>query len=809
MFKTYFTLAVRHLRKNRGYTAINIAGLSIGMAIALVIGLWITDEMSFDHYAPNHSRLARGMLNMRLNNAVTKDQFFTGEVVMVPLGNTYHAQYKDLFSRVALSHGGGNRLFHYGDKTLTGNGLVAESDLPGMFGFRMLNGSSDATKDPSTMLIDQSLATALFGKENPVGKIVKIDNSLDVRVGGTYADLPKNTTFYGTKAVLPYGNNVNSYFRNNTSWQDHNSQVWVELAPGITAEQATARVKSLPTPYEKDFHEEAFIYPLDKAYLYNEFAFNKPAGGRITFVWLFGIIGGFVLLLACINFMNLSTARSEKRAKEVGIRKTIGSLRIQLITQFLSESVLLAVIALFFALIFVQLSLPFFNELAAKQMTVPWTNPVFIAAMLGFTLFTGLLAGSYPAFYLSAFRPVKVLKGDLTRSRTRSERGTMLWPKFFKTGRAGSLPRQVLVVLQFTVSLTLIIGTTIVFRQILYTKDRPVGYTRDGLFTVDMNTPDINTHYEALRAQLIQQGLAANVAASNMTPTDFNNGNTLDWAGKRPDQNTIGFNNVNITPDYGRTIGWNIIRGRDLSRDFVTDSNACILNEKAVRSIGFKEPVGQVVKLFGQPYTVVGVCANMVVNNPYDTAQNAVFVGGQYTGVMIVRIKPGSDAHKTLAAMKPVFAKYNPSSPFIYKFVNESYAAKFESEERIGNLAAVFTGLAIFISCLGLFGLAAFVAEQRTKEIGVRKVLGAGILNLWGLLSKDFLKLTGLSIFISIPLAYYGMDKWIQGYLYHAPMSWWIFAAAGAGLIGITLLTVSYQSLKAALVNPVKSLRSE
>jgi ABC-type antimicrobial peptide transport system permease subunit len=791
MFKNYLLLAVRHLRKNRGYTAINIAGLSIGMAIALVIGLWIGDELSFDHYAPNHSRLAQGMLHMRLNNASKSSEFFTGTTIMQPLGKTYHAQYKDLFSRVALSHDAGNRLFNYGDKTVSGPGLVAESDLPGMFGFRILAGSSDATKDPSTMIIAQSLATALFGTDNPIGKIVKVDNNLEVKVGGIYSDLPKNTTFNGIQAIFPYTNNQNSYFRDNTSWQDHNGQVYVELAPGITADQATARIKNLPTPYEKDFHEEAFIYPLDKAYLYNEFQFNKPSGGRINMVWLFGIIGAFVLLLACINFMNLATARSEKRAKEVGIRKTIGSLRIQLITQFLGESVLLAVVALFFALILVQLSLPFFNGVAAKQMTLPWSSPLFILATLGFTVFTGLLAGSYPAFYLSAFRPVKVLKGKL------------------KTGKGASLPRQVLVVLQFTVSLALIIGTTIVFRQILYTKDRPVGYNRNGLFTVDMNTPDINKHYEALRAELIQTGLAANVAASNMKPTAFNNGNGLEWSGKRPDQNTIGFNNVNITSDYGATIGWNIIRGRDMSRDFPTDSSACILNEKAVRSIGFKEPIGQIVKLFGQPFTVVGVCANMVNNNPYDTATEAIFVGGQYTGEMIVRINPAKDPHAALAKMETVFRKYDPASPFIYKFVDEAYAAKFEAEERVGNLAAVFTGLAIFISCLGLFGLAAFVAEQRTKEIGVRKVLGAGIFNLWGLLSKDFLKLTAISIILAIPLSYYGMNKWIGSYLYHAPLSWWIFASAGLGLIAITIATVSYQSLKAALMNPVKSLRSE
>ena len=808
MLKNYFLLAVRHLRKNRGYTAINIAGLSIGMAIALLIGLWITDEVNFDHYAPRHSRIGVGMLHMRLHNATKKSEFFTGNTVMAPLIKAYATQYKDLFTRVAASdYTTGNHLFNHGDKTVSGIALTAQADLPVMFGFRMLNGNADATKDPSTILIAQSLAASLFGTADPVGKIVKMDNSLTYRIGGTYADLPTNTSFHGLQAVLPWDNNVNAYRRDNNKWQDHNSHLYVELAPGVTAEQATARIKDLPTQYFKDYHEEAFIYPLDKAYLYNDFTKNKPDGGHITMVWLFGVIGAFVLLLACINFMNLSTARSENRAKEVGIRKTIGSLRSQLITQFLSESVLLAIISLFIALALVVLSVPFFNGLAAKEMSIPWTSPFFLTITLAFTLFTGLLAGSYPAFYLSAFKPVKVLKGTARFGPRSSVLKLGRWS--FKTGRSGSLPRQVLVVLQFTVSLTLIIGTTIVFRQIVYTKDRPVGYTREGLFTVDMNTPDINNHYEALRTELIQKGLAANVAASDMKPTGFSHGNGLDWAGKRPEQNTIGFNNVNITPDYGKTIGWTITRGRDMSRDFATDSNAAILNEKAVRSIGFKDPIGQVVKLFGKPYNVVGVCADMVVNSAYDSIDNAVFVGGGYIGEMIVRIPPGANPHTALAQMEALFKKYNPTSPFLYKFVDEAYTAKFESEERIGNLAAVFTGLAIFISCLGLFGLAAFVAEQRTKEIGVRKVLGAGIVNLWGLLSRDFLKLTTLSIVIAVPLAYYGMNKWLQAYYYRAPLSWWIFAAAGTGLIAITIATVSYQSIKAALMNPVKSLRSE
>jgi putative ABC transport system permease protein len=381
MLKNYFLVAWRNLTKNKIYSVINITGLAAGMAIALIIGLWIADELSFDHYAPNHSRVAVGMVNVHLKNATKKEDFGTGTTIMDPLGRALSTQYKDLFTSVAMADfQSGSRLFNAGDKTVSGIALTAQSDLPSMFGFRMLEGNAGATKDPSTIIIARSLATALFGNSDPVGKSVKVDNTLDYRIGGVYTDLPKNTTFNGLQAILPWDNAANGYRRDNNNWQDHNSQLYVELAPGVSAEQATERVKDLPTPFFKDYHEEVLLYPIDKAYLYNHFEMNKPAGGRITMVWLFGIIGAFVLLLACINFMNLSTARSEKRAKEVGIRKTIGSLRGQLITQFLSESVLLAVIALVFALVLAQVSLPFFNGLAAKQMSIPWTSPLFITA---------------------------------------------------------------------------------------------------------------------------------------------------------------------------------------------------------------------------------------------------------------------------------------------------------------------------------------------------------------------------------------------------------------------------------------------
>jgi putative ABC transport system permease protein len=782
MFQNYFLLAWRHFLKNRGYSAINIAGLSIGMAIALLIGLWIVDEFSFDQYAPNHSRIAKAMFSF-----TTKDQTINSDVIAMPLGQAFHDRYPGLFTQSALVCDGSNHLLGYKEKTVSAPAIWAQQDLPGMFGFQIVRGSASTTAaaDPSTALISETLAISLFGKADPIGQTIKVDNQLPLRVGAVYADLPHNTTFHGVDLVMPWYNQANNYHNQNSNWDDDNGYLYVELAPNITAAEATARIHLLPTPFFKSWHEEALVYPLDKAHLYNDFTNGVPTGGTIRFVWLFGLIGAFVLLLACINFMNLSTARSGKRAKEVGIRKTIGSPRSQLITQFLSESVLVALIALAFALLLVRIALPFFNELSAKEIHLPWGNPLFWLVTLGFAAFTGLLAGSYPAFYLSGFNPI----GGF---RHKSE-----------------LPRKILVVTQFTVSLSLVIGTIIVFRQILFTKDRPVGYTRNGLITININTPELAQHYEALRDELIQKGLAGNVAASNMTPTGFEDANELYWRGKRPDQESLMFYDVNVTPDYGATVGWTVLQGRDFSRDFPTDSGAMILNAAAAKTIGIKNPIGETMKVFGKNYTVIGVVNNMLTNSPYDTIKPAIFLGGLYTGMIIMRIRPGLSAHTALAQIAPLFKRYNPSSPFIYRFVDDDYAAKFASEQRIGNLATVFTAIAIFISCLGLFGLAAFVAEQRTKEIGVRKVLGASIVNLWGLLSREFLKLSGISILLAIPLSYYFMNKWLEGYIYHAPLSWWIFASAGAGIIIITLLTVSYQSLKAALSNPVKSLRAE
>ena len=503
------------------------------------------------------------------------------------------------------------------------------------------------------------------------------------------------------------------------------------------------------------------------------------------------------MLLACINFMNLSTARSEKRAKEVGIRKSVGSVRYQLISQFLSESLLVAVLAFVLSIGLVWITLPWFNNLAGKETNMLWLNPGFWGMLFLFTLITGLLAGSYPAFYLSSFQAVNVLKGS------------------FRAGRLATLPRKVLVVFQFTISIALIIGTIMVYQQIQFVKDRPVGYSRDGLLTMPMNSPEYYETYEQLRNELIRTGAVAEVAKSSRPLTNalgWNDG--FSWSGKAPDANPA-FNTIWVSYDYGNTIGWEVITGRDFSRDYTTDTAAIVINESALKLMGLDNPVGQVVSFDPswdkrREFTIVGVVEDMVKESPYEASYpSVIFNSDAMASWLFVKINPQFTAREALPKIEAVFSELIPSAPFDYKFVDDEYSAKFSNEARIGKLSGFFAILAILISCLGLFGLASFVAEQRTKEIGIRKVLGASVGSLWQLLSRDFVVLVLIACLIAIPVAYYFLHGWLQNYEYRTELHGWIFGVAGLGALLITLATVSYQTVKAALANPVKSLRSE
>ena len=792
MFKNYLKITWRSLGKSKLHSFINIAGLSIGMTVAILIGLWIHDEVSFNKNFRNYDRIAQVIQNVTNNGEVQ-----TWTSVPYPLADELRKNYGSDFKHIAMAFYIGEHLLALDEKKLKKEGGYFEKEIPELFGLEMVRGIG-TLDDPSSLLLSESAAKAYFGDADPINKQMKIDNQMNVKITGVYKDLPHNSSFANLSFIATWEmvyNNTDWIKTMTDPWRPNSFSLYVELNDNADFAAVSAKIKDAKL---KKVNEQLakkkpalFLQPMSNWHLRSEFKNGVNVGGAIQYVWMFGIIAVFVLLLACINFMNLSTARSEKRAKEVGIRKTVGSLRKQLIIQFFSESLLTVVFSFALSLLFVQLLLPFFNSVADKQMSILWINPYFWTISLLFIIFTALVAGSYPAFYLSSFRPVKVLKGT------------------FKAGRFAALPRKALVVVQFTVSVILIIGTIIVYKQIQFAKNRPVGYTREGLVNLPL-TDEIHKHFDAIKDELTQSGAIASIAeAGSPTTGTWSSTSGISWKGKDPNQ-SIDFSTVGVSYDYGKTIGWQIKEGRDFSKDFGTDTSAVILNEAAANFMELKNPVGEIITWWGRPLTVVGVIHNMVMNSPYDEPRPIIFnLSMDEQSITIAKIDPSSNAKDALAKIETVYKKFEKDQLFSFQFADDEYAKKFQGEERIGKLAGFFTILAIAISCLGLFGLASFVAAQRTKEIGVRKVLGASVLGVWNLLSKDFVILVFISFLIAAPVAWYMMTRWLQSYTYRIAISWEIFLLAGIFAVAIALMTVSFQSIKAAIANPVKSLRTE
>ena len=796
MLRNYFKIAWRNLLKNKTSSFINISGLAVGMAVAILIGLWIWDELSFNKSFQNYDRIAQVMTNAKYNGGINTD-YNTAP----PYGDELRNNFGEDFKHVLMTSRPSSMVLSSGEKNLMRTGYYFEPGIADMLNLKMLKGSHDGLKDPSSILLSASVAKAFFGDADPVGKTMKIDNKENVAVTGVYEDIPYNTDFADMGFIAPWQLFVaNTPWVRKDNWEQDGFQTYVQIADHADMDKVSHKIRNLKlNRIDKEkakANPQVFLLPMSKFHLYSDFDNGVAVGRSAEFVWMYGIIGVFVLLLACINFMNLATARSEKRAKEVGIRKTIGSLRTQLIKQFLVESLLVVFFSFLLSLIIAQLMLPLFNEVADKKMVLPWNNIFFWLISFGFSLITGFIAGSYPAFYLSSFKPIKVLKGT------------------FKAGRFASIPRKALVVLQFTVSIVLIIGVFIVYRQIQLGKSRPVGYQREGLVNITTPTDEIHDRIDVVRNDLKKSGAVLEIAETlNPVTTLGFAGNGFQWNNRPIDEN-FWIGKAYITPEYGKTIGWQITQGRDLSRSFATDSSAVILNESMVKYMGVKNPVGMVMKetLFGKTtsHTEVGVVKDMLMQSPYRPVKETVYIAdNEKTYNVSIRLKPQMGVNTAIGKIEAVFKKYAPNSPFEYSFVDSDYERKFGDEERVSKLASGFAVLAIFISCLGLFGMASFIAEQRTKEIGVRKILGATVINLWGLLSKEFVMLVIISFLIAAPIAYYFMHNWLQNYQYRTELSWWIFSAAGMGALIITLATVSFQAIKAAIANPVKSLRTE
>ena len=793
MLKNHFKIAWRQLLKNKGYSIINIGGLAAGMAVAISIGLWIHDELSFNKSHENYDRIAQ----VKQHYILPKPSG-TSDWTPVPLGPELKQKFGNDFEYVIISSHTEDHIISKDNLSFSANGNYMQPEAPEMLTLKMLKGTRSGLTELNSIMLSQSLAKKLFDDQDPLHKIIKINLKHEVKVTGVYEDFPINSGFNQVAFIAPWDLYVATHewwkemFEN---WKYTFVQVFVQLQPHAEMDVVSDKIKNVVHDHReahKNLRIETSLHPMSKWHLYAAFKDGKNTGGQIQFVWLFGIIGVFVLLLACINFINLSTAHAESRVKEVGIRKATGSFRSQLIHQFFSESLLVVVLAFIISINIVFITLPWFNEVANKQMTIPWASPLFWALCIGFTLLTGVLAGGYPALYLSSFQTVKALKGT------------------YRSSRLAPVPRQILVVLQFTVSVTLIIGTITVYRQIQHTKDRPWGYNQNGLVYLKVNTPEIHEHFEVIRNKLITSGAILEMAESASAATTYAfNASEFEWPGKDPDF-LKSFTMNTISPEYGKTIGWQISEGRDFSREIVGDKNGMVINEAAKKMMGLENTVGEIIKWDGKNWTILGIVNDMMVESPYQSVKpSAYYLLDWPGGVVSLKLNPVKSTQDALAKIQAIFNEYAPGLPFDHKFADEQYAKKFNHEVRIGKLASVFTILAILISCLGLFGLASFMAKKRTKEFGIRKVVGASVFNLWKLMSKEFLMLVVLSSLIATPIAFYFLRNWLEDYQYRIGIPWWIFASATLGALIITLLTVSYQAIRAATANPVKSLRLE
>lgn len=794
MYKNYLKTAWRNITKDKGYTAFNLLGLATGMAIALIIGLWVQYQFSYDKFLPGSQQAYRVMERSTSNGETDAGGAtslpFAGVLKKDIPGIKYVAQ-----ADFIASHG-----LVAGDKKLYSPGIFAGDEFLNIFQYPLLKGSvSEVLKQPASIVITKSTAIALFGNEDPINKTIKLDNVHNVTVTGVLADIPGNSTMQ-FKYILPFSFYIQTqqWIRDNmTAWGLHPIQTFVGLQPGVTSADVEAQLAGIEKKYDPEGYSSnkliPFLHPLAHWHLYSNFKNGYEAGGFIDYVRMFGIIGILVLIIACINFTNLSTVRSERRAKEVGVRKAVGSLRVHIIMQFLVESVLITFMAFVVSLFLVTTVLPAFNTLTSSNVVIPWGSAPFWGIMLAYVLVTGLAAGSRPAFYLSSFMPVKVLKGTM------------------QTGKAATLPRKILVVLQFSCSVALIISTVIVYQQIQYAKNRPTGYNADRLVITDASG-DIDRNYAALKNDLMQTGVITSVTKSTAPVTELYSWTGIDsWQGKLPGE-SLGMATVGVTDDYFSTLDIQFAKGRNFSGwGDKYDTVDVILNEAAVKRLRFKNAINQeILWNGGHKIKVIGVVKDALMMSPFSPPVPTFFVYNPvWSSAVMYRLSGGVSASQAMAKIEPIFNKYNPAYPFTYHFADENYAAKFNQEVLIGRLSGIFAALAVFISCLGLFGLAAYVAQQRTKEIGIRKVLGASVPQLWALLSKDFVALVLISCVLASPVAWYFLNGWLQQYEYRITIGAGVFVASAVVALFITVLTISVQAIKAAMANPVRSLKSE
>ncbi len=793
----------RSLLKNKSYGFLNIGGLAIGIACAGLIFLWVGDEMTYDGSNVKKDRLC----SVQVNVGYGGNLFTMGSTPRI-MAATIKSEIPGIVNTCRVSVEGDNTLCGFGGKLMYASGKYADPSIFNMFTMPFIQGNAaNAFSQLRSIVLTEKTADKFFGNSHDgyhdvIGKIVRLDNKQDYVVTGILQDLPENSTLQ-FEWLAPYDAYMQEHIKvygkgDLTSWESFGPATYVELAS--SADPVAVNKELYNFIHLKDTKEAntAFLFPMRDWHLYSEFANGKQTGGgQIKQVHLLSLIAWIILFIACINFMNLATARSEKRAKEIGVRKVLGARRQKLIIQFIGEALLLSAVAGVFAIVLIFFSLPAFNALVHKDLSVQLNNPVQISGLLAIILICGLVAGSYPALYLSSFSPVKVLKGLR-----------------IKTGSATAI-RKGLVVLQFTVSVVFIISTTVIYMQVQHVKSRNIGFNKDNLVEINMQH-GIVKDFPAIKEDLIRTGVVENAAlADHTTIYDGNTDDRFTWQGKLPDSK-VGIAERAVSPEFISTYGLHIIKGRDFIGNSFADSSNIIITRSLAKLISKDSPIGQVITLPDQTaknFTVTGVVNDYTYGDAYRTPGPVIFFCRPPLAfddnLIYVRIKAGHNSQQTLSVIGDVIKKDNPAFPFQYKFVDEQFNAMFSGEVLMSKLSTLFAVLAVFISCLGLFSLAAYTAERRIKEIGIRKVLGASVPGLAGLLSKEFLQLVGISCLVAFPSAWWMMHNWLQSYEYRVSIHWWIFALAGITALFIAVATISFQAIKAALMNPVKSLRSE
>jgi putative ABC transport system permease protein len=782
MFKNYLKTTIRNLWKNKTYSFLNIFGLAVGVACAGLIFLWVEYELSYDQNYPK-----RGQLYSVLENQAYDGKTYTFGSTPGLMGPVMKKEIPGI-ANACRTTWDQTSLFSLGEKSIFQQGNLVDSSFFSMFSLRFVQGNAAHAFDQlHSLVITEKMAAKFFGTDSHIlGKTIKVDNKDEYAVTGVVKGLPENSSMqFDWLAPFDIYLAGNDWLNN---WGNNGIRTYVELSPSANLSSVNKQLYGFIQKRSSDAVARPFLFSMNDWRLRSNFVEGKQVGGRIDFVRMFTIIAWIVLLIACINFMNLATARSEKRAREVGVRKVLGAGRSTLIRQFIGEALFLSLLSVLLAILIISWTLPAFNLLIEKHLSIEIGKPVHLIALTSIVLICGLIAGSYPALYLSSFNPIFVFKG------LKMKGGSAAWI------------RKGLVIFQFCISIVLIISTIIIYQQVQYVKNRELGYDKDNLVVMDVQG-NMEKHFDPIKQDLINTGFVENVAMSQLDMLWMgSNSSDYKWQGKDPNSKIL-VTGDGVSPEYISTTKTRIIQGRDFRS--LSDSTNIIINETLAALMKKENPIGEIISQDTSKYTVIGVVKNFVYGDMYGKADPLIFFCSASSSHMYVRLKPNKDPEKAIAKIETVMKRNNPGYPFDYHFVDTQFNGMFRTEMLIGKLSRVFASLAIFISCLGLFGLAAYTAERRTREIGIRKVLGASITGITSLLSKDFLILVGIAALIAFPIAWFAMDKWLQDYAYRISISWWVFVLAGSAAMLIALITVSFQAIKVALNNPVRSLRTE